>query len=257
MKAALVWGVTLSTLAFGEIRPPRVGLAVDAQANWRVIYGVAGNFVCGEAVRPGIAQAGFAGSLGYVVDQGAVVLLDGSGNEATRWTVQSANPRVALSSDGRAAIWDDLQLVLRQDGAWQPMAFDAAALGGDLIGLAVTADGVRFAVQRGDSRWIVATSGDVARIADGQGPVFLLDDGTAVAAVDSVSNDGGLVIRRADGKEERIATATAIASMAALGRGWLQLRDATGVSLGLAVETGRIYYLPDSCIVVQEGEEQE
>jgi hypothetical protein len=82
MKAVLTALALLAGVARAQsgLTPPQVGFMQDAANSFRPVYGIAGNFLPGDAVTGKVVSAAYSGSYGLVKTSSAIIVTDRTGS---------------------------------------------------------------------------------------------------------------------------------------------------------------------------------
>ncbi len=238
-----------------SIAPPQVGFVQDRLGSFRRIYGLAGNFILGDASITGVISAAFSGSSGLVKTGSAIQLTDAQAHVVANMNAPGGPALFAFSGDGRAALAYvvDSNLLFEWTGrAFVPVPVGPAAIAADTIWSIAAPDPGHAAliVERADGVWDVRlrlSTGQVDAQTSLPGikpPAFMLANGTLLSR-----DAGGLVLRRPDGSQVHIAAQLPDAcAVQQIGDGWLSLRDTSG-GRGFAVRVLQnheaVYGLPE------------
>jgi len=71
--------VSATALSQSEIGVPLIGFIRDAGNTLRPVYGIAGNFILGEAAATGVLRVTFNGRMGIAITEGGVYLFNPAG----------------------------------------------------------------------------------------------------------------------------------------------------------------------------------
>jgi hypothetical protein len=233
---------SMAVWAQHALTPPEVGFLLDGHNHVYPVNGLAGNFVVGRAVGSGIISAAFSGAFRLLKTDSALSVVNQQGRIVARMDAPPGPALFAFSANGSPAVaYFPQSKTLR---VWDGREFRPGP-DFDQDVLAVGAQG-EFVVQRDGELWelqVDLVSGAIVSQASLPGiaaPVLML-------AGELVYRDShGLVIRRADGSEKRIAAhLQANIAFRQMGGAWVQITDlATGQLSALSSQQGHeAYYL--------------
>jgi hypothetical protein len=224
--------LALSAWAQPAIAPPRVGFMQDATGSVRAVYGLAGNFLTGDPIAAGVISAAYSGSFGWAKTDSSVIVTDAQGQAIAASDAPAGPALFAFASDGKPALvylFTSTTLLQWSGAALTPVPFDWAALAADAV-LSIAEpdpDHAAMLVQRKDGVWdvrVLLATGEVdsqAALPNVTPPACMLASGDVVS-----SDDGGLVVHKADGSVVHIAARLPDSfSLQQMGDRWLQLRD--------------------------------
>ena len=254
LPAALSF-LAASAWAQPAIAPPQVGFMQDATGSVRAVYGLAGNFLTGDPIASGVISAAYSGSFGLAKTDSTILITDAQGQAIAASDALPGPALLAFASDGKPALvylFTSNTLLQRNGATLRPVPLDWAALAADAV-LSITApdpDHAAMLVQRKDGVWdvrVLLATGDVdsqTALPAETGPACMLASGDVVS-----SDDGGLVVYKADGSVVHIAARLPDSfSLQQMGDQWLQLRDlANGEEFAVRVSKDRegFYALPE------------
>jgi len=252
----LIFALTLVTAACAQpaLAPPQVGFIQDSENALRPVFGIAGNFILGDAISQGITSSAYSGSLVLLKTDSAIVATDVQGQVLQSMDAPPGPALFALYKDGSPAFayLESVNLLFEWCGSgFQMVRFDGNLFLADSVLSIFAPDAlhVGFLVRRGgdllDVR-IAVDSGESdsqATINGVTAPALILASGDIVYA-----DADGLVIRRADASEVHLnAQLPSGFSLAQMGAGWVALTDfGSGAQFAVRVTPGRegIYTLP-------------
>jgi hypothetical protein len=211
---------------------PQAGFMQDAANSFRPVYGIAGNFLPGEAVAGGVVSAAYSGSFGLFKTSAAVVVTDRAGSIVATNSEPDGPALFAFTRAGEPALvfMPAANTLLAWDGgAFDPVPFDPTTLAGSaVLSIAAPHPGhTSMIVQREDGLWDVRVqlaTGEIdaqTAIPGVAAPVLMLANRELV-----YSDVNGIVLRSSDGTERHIsAQLPANFTLQQMGEGWIQLRD--------------------------------
>jgi hypothetical protein len=236
MKAFLI---VLSMTPFAmwaqsAIAPPRIGFIQDSTHSLRPVYGLAGNFVLGDAAVANIEAASFSGSFGILKDSSTLTVIDGQGRLVASQDAPLGPALFAFSRTGAPALayFTGTNVLLRWgQGAFQQVSLDHQTfVSARVLSIAaVHRSQAAFIVQRDDALWdirILLSSGEVISQTALLG---ITSAALMLATGDLIYGDAnGIVVRRPDGSEKHIDALLPPAFVfQQMGDGWIQIRDLT------------------------------
>jgi hypothetical protein len=223
LEPAAVW-------AQSGIVAPRAGCVQDRTGALRTLFGVSGVFVAGDVVQTGVVSAACSSQLTLAKTATALEARDASMQLIGRWPAPSGPARFAFPRSGAAAfVYFEHTRELRYFDGKRTLRTLALpdALEGDVLALAVPDALHLIAVVRGASGVslvrIQAFRALVEQVIPLEGTpdaVFVDRDGTLI-----LTEGTGVVIRRPNRAEQRLALPAAAAGMAQIGD------DFAGISL--------------------------
>lgn len=208
MKLVLIIPFITAVVASAQpgIVSPRIGFVQDAAHSIRPMFGLAGNFLAGEAVVTDVVSSAFSGSFGLLKTDSALILADDAGRTIVSLDAPSGAALFGFSRNGAPALafFPSKNLLLQWNGtAFDPVAFETR----DPV-LSISSPDPGFAdliVQRDDTLWevrIQLSGGQTLRQAALVGvrpPALLLASGDLI-----YRDSGGLVIRKPGQSEVQI-----------------------------------------------------
>ncbi len=238
-----------------SLTSPQVGFMHDAADSVRPVYGLAGNFLVGDALAGGVVSAAFSGSYALLKTGTAVIVMGRSGGIVSISDAPDGPAQFAFTRNGDPALTylqKTSALLIWKAGAFEAATFDLAAWGaGAVLCIGMPdAEHAALLVQRDGDLWDVRIS-----IATGEmdsqtallgvvPPVQMLPTGDLVFA-----NADGIVVRKADGSERSIeAPALSNFALEQMGDGWIQVHelvDGRQFALRLTETGAKIYQLPE------------
>lgn len=257
MKAVLAALALLAGVATAQsgLTRPQVGFMQDAANSFRPVYGIAGNFLPGDAVTGKVVSAAYSGSYGLVKTSSAIIVTDRTGSILASYSELDGPALFAFTHSGEPALafMPAANTLLAWDGAtFNPAPFDPTTLAASVV-LSIGEPHPGHAamiVQRADGLWDVRVqlaTGAIdsqAAIPGITGPVLMLANDELV-----YSDVNGIVLRSSDRTELHInAQLPATFALQQMGDGWIQLRD-LGSSRQFAIRITRnreqYYQLPE------------
>ena len=248
MAAGMAWAQT-------SLTSPQVGFMRDATDSLRPVYGIAGNFLLGDAVAIGVISAAYSGSFGWVKTSSTVAVIDRTGSILASTAAPDGPALFAFTRAGEPAlaylVASDTMLAWNA-GAITAVPVDATVLGANAV-LSIAApdsDHAAMIIQRDDGLWDVRVqlaAGEVdARTAllGIAAPVLMLSSGEVV-----YSDSDGIVLRKTDGSERHIrAQLPANFAFQQMGEGWIQLQELEAgrqFAIRIAQNREQSYQLPE------------
>lgn len=242
------------------VAPPQLGFIQDGSRELRPLYGIAGNFILGPAVRGPVVSQAFSGSLGLLKTGSLLAAFNRQGESLGAIDVSGGPALFAFSPNGTTALsYIPSSNALYQ---WKGGAFSRSWLRpveGTVLAIAYpTALEAALIVERNaDSVWeIHVPLGGLGTLFDGLGtlseraltgvraPVLALPSGDLV-----YTGVSGIVVRHATGVEIRIPAALpASFSLQQMNQDWVELTDSkTSARFALRAIPSRegIYRLPE------------
>jgi hypothetical protein len=254
MKYFLMLAMAASAGAY-ELTLPQIGYFRDSANSVRPIYGLGGNFLCGDASDADLLSFGFTGTGGFLKSSNTLKVLDAAGQALASFDAPDGPAIVGMSVDHASAIVYYPQSTLWNywhDGQLDTLTFDP---GGNVLALATAGAGKFLAVIcRDDGRWLLHIDIASASI-DAQepfrgtgGPVLLRGDYLQVY-VDGTN----LMIARKGGEAvavdfSAIADSFTPESISDLGADWVHVRESGGGrNLALRITPGReqVFVFPE------------
>ncbi len=243
-------------LAQTSLTAPQVGFMHDMADSVHPVYGLAGNFLVGEALASGVVSAAFSGSYALLKTGTAIVMTDRAGEIIAASPTVDGPAQFSFACNGEpvlAYLGKTGELLVWKAGTFEAAPFDSATLGAGAV-LSVAASDSEHGVvivQRDGDLWNVRirlATGEIdsqTAITGVTPPLLMLPTGELV-----FSGAGGIVIRRADGTERIVPTRLPSSfALEQMGDGWIQLRDLTSVqqfALRITGDTEQIYQLPEA-----------
>ena len=251
--------------AFGQqafsqhaIAPPRLGFVADGSRTLRPLYGMAGSFILGPAVRGAVVSQAFSGSLGLLKTNLFLAAFDPQGQPLGSIDVSRGPALFAFSPDGTAALaYVGSRDALYDDALyeWKRGAFSRSwvrPVDGRVLAIAFpTAFEAARIVERsaGDIWEIREPLGGLGTLSekalpDVHAPLLALPSGDLVYA-----GAGAIVVRHPTGTEVHIpATLPASFSLQQMNRDWVELAgQSTKAHFAIRTTPARegIYQLPE------------
>jgi hypothetical protein len=227
----------------------------DATDSLRPVYGIAGNFLLGDAVALGVISAAHSGSSGWLKTSSTIAVFDKTGSIVASADAPDGPALFAFARTGEPALAYVMvanALLVWNAGALNAVSFDATALGASAV-LSIASpdsDHAAMIVQRDDGLWDVRVQLATGEI-DAQTallgiapPVLMLATGDLV-----FSDVNGIVLRETDGSERHIsAHLPASFAFQQMGEGWIQVQDLAGgrqFAVRIAQNREQSYQLPE------------
>lgn len=238
------------------IAPPQLGFVEDSAHALRPAYGLAGNFILGPSIASKIVTEAFSGSFGLLKTASSLAVFDPQGKLLASMDAPSGPALFAFSPSGDMAL-----AYMATSGAlieWRGSAFAPVSIHSEEeiadAPLAIafpTPFEASLIVQRNGTLWKLNSPlgkiGAFSRIAliGVHAPVLALPTGDLV-----YSDDGGIVIRRADASEVHVAAPLPAGfSLQQMNRDWVQLSDLdSSARFAIRTTAGReaFYQLPEA-----------
>ncbi len=234
---------------------PRIGYVRDSANAVRPIYGLAGNFVVGDAGDSDQQAVGFTGPGGFLKSSSSLKFINAAGETVAAFDAPSGPALVGIAADQASAIIHYPQATLWSfwhDGQLDPLSFEP---GGSVLALAITTAGKFDAViARDDGRWLLHVDIASASIESQEsfpgtsGPVLLRSSGLRVYV------DGTNLVVARPGMDAVPVNLSAAAdsftpeTFADLGADWIYVHEAGGGrNLALRITPGReqMFVLPE------------
>ncbi|HEX5229165.1 MAG TPA: hypothetical protein VFW44_15725 [Bryobacteraceae bacterium] len=241
--------------AFAEhaIAPPQLGFIADQARVLRPVYGMAGSFILGPAMRAGVLNQAFSGSLGLLKTDSLLAAFNAQGASLGAIDASRGAAIFAFSPDGTTAlayVASSNALYEWKDGAFSRNWFHPVEGAVRAIAFPTPSAATLIVERTVDDLWAVrvplAGLGMLSESAltGVHTPVLALPSGDLVYAT-----GGAMAIRHASGVESRIpASLPASFSLQQMNRDWVELRDdQASTRFGLRVTPSRegIYRLPE------------
>jgi hypothetical protein len=234
------------------LSPPQIGYIQDSGNSLRPVYGIAGNFLLGDATAQGVVSAAFSGSFGLVKTDSAVYAIDRQGQVLAGVDAPAGSALFAFSRSGAPAFayFVDANAWMAWDGqTFQPMSIDLSSFGPAAVLSVASPNAGEAAIilQRDDGLWdlrVLLATGEVTSqtaILGAAAPLLLL------ASSDLIYSDAnGIVVRTVDGQERHIAAQLPESFvLQQMGDGWIQLRALnTPAQLAVRINGSQSYALP-------------
>lgn len=209
-----------------SLSPPLLGIARDEMNRLRPVYGIAGNFILGQADGGEVLSMAFSGKLGFAKTATQLLLLDENGAASAQYPAPPGNALFAFYANGTPAfcyfeatgeLW---QIVGNAIEAVQSPELDA---GDRVLALKVTG----------------RTPQLISRNTAGQpnGPVLAIAGGILRAG------GAGLLWQLDAGPQIDIPIDGVIRSLDQIGDGWTLVATPAG-NYVLRIATGKVYRLP-------------
>lgn len=177
----------LAATGRAQISAPEAGCVVDREGALRPLYGMAGIFVPGEAVTPGVISAACSDRLALVKTEYELELRDAQLHLIARWPAPGGPARFAFPTTGMGALvyYPQTGDLVRINGNRPPRPL-AFALPDEVLAIASPDSTHVMAVVSGGGIRLVRVSlsngaiDQETEIAGGSGPAWLHRDGTLV-----------------------------------------------------------------------------
>ena len=249
IAAGLAWAQTTLT-------PPQAGFIQDSADSLRPVYGIAGNFLLGDAMVAGVVSAAYSGWYGLIKTGSALVVIDGTGSITATHDAPEGPALFAFARNGEPALVylpSANALLVWNAGSFEVAPLDPATLGAGVV-LSIASPDPRHAamiVQRDDDGlWdvriqLAAGAVDAQTALPGAAPPVLM-----LATGDLLYTDAnGVVIRKPDGSERFVAVPLRDTfTLHQMGDGWIQLRDSAAgqqFTIRITENRERFYQLPE------------
>lgn len=177
-----------SALGQSSVGAPRAGCTVDAGRHFRIVWGMRGNFILGEAALDGVESAACSARFSIAKTAEALVVLDQGGAEVSRVSSPRGPALFAFDRDGSPAYAlfqgkggtspKTSALLKWDDGEWRPVA---VAWRGEALSIADDSNG----------GLLVLTSASLIRVL--RGVVSVVRRFDSAAASGYVDSDGSAV----------------------------------------------------------------
>ena len=241
-----------------SIAPPHLGFVEDRAQQVRPAYGVAGNFILGQAVTIAAISEAYSGSLGLLKTNSAVVAFDATGSTLAQVDAASGPALFCFTADASVAmvyVTSDRSLIAWNGKAFVPVAASLPAAGrvvalGCRTSSEVSLFVTRGAVREADEVWRIDVSLDTgavlsqARLAGVSAPMLALPSGDLVS-----SDANGVSILRTNGSSVRLPGALPERfALQQMSRDWVEAADlASGARFAIHTAAGReaVYRLPE------------
>jgi len=250
MKALLVTLSMTPVAMWAQLAAPQVGFIQDSANELRPVYGLAGNFVLGDASAANVEAISFSGSFGIVKTTSALVIVDRQGQVVASQDAAAGPALFAFSRNAAPALayLPNANVLLQwSDGVFQQVPLDPPTT--VLSIAAVDAGQAALILQRDDGLWdvrILLSSGEVisqTALLGVAAPALMLATGELL-----YGDANGIVVRTPDGSEKHIdAQLPTTFAFQQMGDGWIQVRDlATQQQYAVRLTDGKeqFYALP-------------
>jgi hypothetical protein len=260
---SFMWVLAVGAWAQTTLSPPQIGFMQNGARAVHPVYGIAGNFMVGSAVRGAVASFASSGSFQLVKTDSAVITLGRLGQVTSSMSAPPGPALFAFARDGApglAYLAAANELFQWSTGGFQAVTFDPASLGEGVIISVASPDSAHAAliVQRGDGLWdvrvLLATGGvdSQSALTGVNAPALMLASGDIVYCAEvrhgRVLTRPNIVIRRTDGSEVELPVELPAGfALAQMGDGWVELRGiAAGAQFAIRTTAGRagVYRLP-------------
>jgi hypothetical protein len=235
------------------IAPPQVGFVQSADRSLRPVYGLASNFILGPPVAGQTSTQAFSGSVGLQKTDSSLVAFDTHGNTIASTNAAPGPALFAFSPDGAMAlayIASNGTLIEWRAGRFHPVSVRMPRESVVAIAFPNPSE-ARLFVEKDvgitETRLplLPAGSHSQAVVTGVTAPLLPLPSGDLV-----YSDSNGIVIRRPDASEVRIAAALpASFSLQQMNRDWVQLSDLqSDARFAIHAASGReaYYQLPEA-----------
>jgi len=236
--------------AQSRLEAPRVGFVLDWENRLRPLYGIAGNFVLGEAVAAGVISAASSTRATLIKLERELVLLDAHGAVRMRWEAPPGGALFAFTPAGEPAlVYFSETGELCRIAAGQALA-PLWTSRDWLIAVGKPDDGRAALIVRSERGLVLRTlhlaSGQLEQeslLALDAGPAVLLPDGLAVYA-----RGPELCVKGRDESERCVSLPTPAEALGQLNQDWVEIVLTAGAGrMALRVGTGSLalYGLPE------------
>lgn len=250
-----MWTRTLSLFFFvslvspgqDPLTAPLLGLLRDAQRRLLPVYGMAGTFLPGAALRGGVVSAAFSGVAGMIKTDREIITLDGSGQPLQSFATPAGPALFAFDAKGQPA-WSYLPAT-RQLLPIARDPVDLSDLPGEIFALRTSGEQIQVVVAREGALWLVRISPDGQVLAEdalpglpASGPAILWGEDLI-----AVADGSDLVIRRGFADDQRVTLPAPARDLELLGQGWIRIGqsdDAPALALRLGKDGPQVYRLP-------------
>jgi hypothetical protein len=243
----------MAALSAQSIQPPQVGFASGAGGSLRRLYGVAGNFILGSALRENVLSQAFSGSLGLLKTATALQAFDAQGRILATLDAAPGPALIAFTPGGLSALVylpGSDALIQWQDNRFETLPVRPAPDNVVALAFPDVFEASLF-VQRGDTIWELRLSlrrpGPLSQRAlpGVTAPLLALANGSLL-----FSDPNGLVLRRPDNSELHLATSLPAGfSLQQMSGDWIQLSDRNSARRwAVRISPGReaVYQLPEA-----------
>lgn len=218
--------------AQSSLAPPQLGFVEDGAYALRPAYGLAGNFVLGPSLAGNVVTQAFSGSFGLLKTASSLAAFDSQGKRQASMDAAPGPALFAFSPDGvtgLAYIASNHALFEWRGSAFEPVSLNyQEAIAETVLAIAFpTPSEASLFVQRDDTIWEQRVAlGKVGTISQNavigvHAPLLALPTGDIL-----YSDALGIVVRRTDGAEVRIAASLPAGfSLQQMNRDWVQLTD--------------------------------
>ncbi len=251
----IIFTLALAACAQPALAPPQVGFLEDGTNSFRPVFGVAGNFLWGDAAFRGVSGAAFSGSFGLLKTDTSVIAVDGQAQVLASMDAPPGPADFAFFSDGTPAFvyLPGPNLLFQWYGTgFQMVPFDCQLFPPSAV-VAISAPDlwhVAFLVQHDDGLSEVSVlietgeSDSQTALPGVNAPAMRLLSGELI-----YTGAAGIVIRRTDASEIQVsAQLPASFSLAQMGANWVQLSDtSSSARFVVRITTGQegLYFLPE------------
>lgn len=241
-RPELILLLAVAAAAQPPLAAPRIGCLRDEANRLRAVIGIAGNFLVGEPEQSGVLAAACSESAALVKTEDSLEWRDAAGGVA-RWPAPGGPALLAFSPRGSALAYfpqTSEWLRIARPGSPRPVPGPPSHTG-EVLAIAGP-ERPRAIVLRDGRLWLVWLTEEI-ELPGLTPPVLLCPDGSLLSA-----DAGGLVIRKPDGVERRVALPAPAAALEAMGTRWVRVKLAGGGHLALALLADReeLYRLPEA-----------
>lgn len=228
----LFLGILLAGLSYAQsFSPPLAGIARDETHRLRPVYGIAGNFIVGQAAGEELISLAFSGKAGIAKTGTQLLLLDGMGAVTVKYSAPPGNALFAFDADRTPEFCyfettGELWRIIAN--GLEPVTAPELEPGDHALALR-SAKGVVTLISR-------------KSLGQPDGPVLAIAGGLLRAGGE------GLIWQPDDASPMSISIAGEVRSLDQLGDGWVKVAAAEG-DYALRIPSGMLYRLPAAGIL--------
>jgi hypothetical protein len=236
MRTVLWLSLTLALCAFGQIREPQAGWAVDSAGGLRPLLGVSGSYVWGEVVASPVESFAVSSTLALWKAGSVVRAADRTSGDQS--SIEASGPTF-LSGGGLVYFAESERLFVFRAGSFA--ALNAPVLQGRVLALG------------GDAReqvWLVRDADRVWRIRSREGEIVGSDEVQGVLDLAVVAEGritfakSAVVVLREGDQERRVEFNADVSAMAQIDEGSIWVR-AGAHSYVVRLRDGQAFELPE------------
>ncbi len=248
MKTLLTLSLACAAWAQNTLTPPQIGFMRDPAGGLRPVFGIAGNFLPGDAVVEGVVSAASSGTFGLAKTDSALIVVDRQGRRLASVDVLEGSALFAFSRTGAPALMylpTMKRLSAWSEGTFRNMPLDDSMIGGAMISIAAPdAEHVAMIVQRHDVLWELSIRLETGEIESQMllpgvtAPALLLANGDLI-----YSDSNGIVIRQPDTSERHVdAQLPDRFALQQMAEDWIQLAQ---FAIRITPDREQVYQLPE------------